>query len=141
MAYKHDYDKALTRLNIIISRLYEGEELSIVKLAEEFNCSDRTVQRDFNDRLAHLYPIEKNGKKWRMKKGFKIEKSLSFEEELILDTLGKISSSIGKNFGKKALGLLAKVKNQEDHPIYTKLFMEDISSKLNIITIDLLQNN
>ncbi|MDQ1338350.1 MAG: hypothetical protein QG617_1317, partial [Campylobacterota bacterium] len=51
MAYKHDYDKILTRLSCILSRLNDGEALSVKDLAKEFNTSERTVQRDFNERL------------------------------------------------------------------------------------------
>ena len=44
MAYKHDYDKILTRLTIILSRLNDGEALSVTELAKEFNVSERTIQ-------------------------------------------------------------------------------------------------
>ncbi|MGZ8547478.1 MAG: HTH domain-containing protein, partial [Sulfuricurvum sp.] len=47
MGYKHDYDKAMTRLTTILSRLYQGEELSVTELAQEFAVSTRTIQRDF----------------------------------------------------------------------------------------------
>lgn len=57
MPYKHDYDKTLTRLNTILARLNDGEVLSVKELAEEFNVSIRTIQRDFNEKLVGLYPI------------------------------------------------------------------------------------
>ena len=47
MPYKHDYDTIITRLTIILSRLNDGEALSVKELAEEFNVSDRTIQRAF----------------------------------------------------------------------------------------------
>jgi len=50
MPYKHDYDKILTRLTIILSRLNDSEALSVTELAKEFNVSERTIQRDFNER-------------------------------------------------------------------------------------------
>jgi len=56
MGYRHDYDKILTRLTTILSRLNNGEELSVKSLAEEFNTSERTIQRDFNERLR-TFPI------------------------------------------------------------------------------------
>jgi len=37
MAYKHDYDKILTRLTTILSKLNNGNSLSVKALAEEFN--------------------------------------------------------------------------------------------------------
>ena len=45
MAYKHDYDKALTRLRVTLQRLNDGEALGVKELAEEFNVSTRTIQR------------------------------------------------------------------------------------------------
>jgi len=65
MAYKHDYDKILTRLTVILSRLNDGEALSVKALAEEFNTSDRTIQRNFNERLTS-FPIYQEKKKWKM---------------------------------------------------------------------------
>ena len=47
MAYKHDYDKILTRLTVILSKLNDGEALSVKELAKEFNTSDRTIQSLF----------------------------------------------------------------------------------------------
>jgi transcriptional antiterminator len=46
---KHDYDKILTRLTQILSKLYQGEQLQPKDLADEFNVSLRTIQRDFKD--------------------------------------------------------------------------------------------
>ncbi len=68
MPYKHDYDKILTRLTIILSRMNDGEALSVTELAKEFNVSERTIQRDFNERLIH-FPIYQEGKSWKMQKG------------------------------------------------------------------------
>lgn len=59
MPYKHDYDKTLRRLNTIIVRLNNGDSLSVKELAEEFNVSIRTIQRDFNDKLVSLYLFTK----------------------------------------------------------------------------------
>ena len=44
MAYKHDYDKILTRITKILYKLNDGDELSVKDLAEEFNTSTRTIQ-------------------------------------------------------------------------------------------------
>lgn len=51
---KPDYDKALYRLTTIISRLLTGEALTVKELAEDFNVSARTIQKDLNERLAHF---------------------------------------------------------------------------------------
>ena len=62
---KHDYDKILTRLTQILSKLYQGEQLQPKDLADEFNVSLRTIQRDFKERLAN-FPIFYENKHWQM---------------------------------------------------------------------------
>ena len=134
MAYKHDYDKILTRLTTILSRLNDGEALSIKELAEEFNTSARTIQRDFNERLAS-FPIYQEKKKWKMQEGFRVEKTKSLEDEIVLDIIEKITEGIGGTFSTKAQKLLSKIKNEDFNPIYTKLNIEDISDKFADIQI------
>jgi predicted DNA-binding transcriptional regulator YafY len=135
MAYKHDYDKTLTRLNTIIARLNNGEALSVGELADEFNVSTRTIQRDFNERLVNLYPIYQDKKLWKMQDGYKIEKSTSIEDTIVLDILEKLTDSLGSKFSIKAKHLLSKIKNESFNPIYAKLNMEDISSKISDIAL------
>ncbi|OHD98748.1 MAG: transcriptional regulator [Sulfurimonas sp. RIFCSPHIGHO2_12_FULL_36_9] len=134
MAYKHDYDKILTRLTFILSRLNDGEALSVTELAKEFNTSDRTIQRDFNERLLS-FPIYQENKKWKMQDGFRVEKTNSLEDEIILDIMEKITEGIGGKFATKSRQLLSKIKNQDFNPIYAKLNIEDISDKFADIQI------
>ncbi len=134
MAYKHDYDKILTRLTHILSRLNEGEALSVKELAKEFNTSERTIQRDFNERLVG-FPIYQEKKKWKMKEGYKVEKTKDLEDQLILDIMEKITESIGGKFATKSKQLLNKIKNEDFNPIYTKLNIEDISDKFSEIQL------
>ena len=53
-----EYDKLATRLILILTKFNSGERLSVEDLAEEFNVSDRTIQRDLK-KLSYL-PIEKS---------------------------------------------------------------------------------
>ena len=129
MAYKHDYDKILTRLTIILSRLNDGEALSVTELAKEFNVSERTIQRDFNERLIS-FPVYQEKKKWKMQDGFKLEKSTSIEDAVVLDIMEKLVEGAGRSFSMKAERLLSKIKNQSFNPFYAKLDMEDIGDKL-----------
>jgi len=135
MPYKHDYDKTLRRLNTIIVRLNNGESLSVKDLAEEFNVSIRTIQRDFNDKLVSLYPIYQDKRKWKMQDGYKIEKATSVEDTIVLDILEKMTDGLGSKFSTKAKKMLSKIKNERDNPIYAKLNMEDISDHINDIAI------
>ncbi|MTD41170.1 WYL domain-containing protein [Erwinia sp. CPCC 100877] len=55
MKIQHNhYDRLSVRLSIIISRLLAGESMALKALAEEFGVSERTLQRDFQQRLIHL---------------------------------------------------------------------------------------
>jgi len=131
-SYKHDYDKILTRLVNILSRLNDGEALSITELSKEFNVSTRTLQRDFNERLIS-FPIYQEGKRWKMQEGFRIEKSTSIEDAVVLDIMEGLINNGSGTFATKAKKLLSKIKNNEYNPIYTKLDLEDISDKLHEI--------
>lgn len=48
------YDRMAARLAIIISRLFMGEQLSVQALLQEFMVSERTLRRDFRERLSCL---------------------------------------------------------------------------------------
>jgi predicted DNA-binding transcriptional regulator YafY len=126
---KHEYDTILRRLTTILSRLNDGEALSVKELAEEFNVSDRTIQKDFNERLIS-FPIYQDKKKWKMQDDFKLEKSSSVEDAVVLDIMEKLMEGVGREFSTKANKLLSKIKNKTFNPIYAKLDMEDIGDKL-----------
>jgi predicted DNA-binding transcriptional regulator YafY len=126
---KHDYDKILTRLTTILSRLYQGEKLQPKDLANEYNVSLRTIQRDFKERLIN-FPIYYENKYWQMDSKFKLEKSLSIKDNITLDILENMSTNFGEQFHSQTTKILNKLKNRQLSPIYTKLNMEDISDEL-----------
>ena len=120
MAYKHDYDTILTRLTIILSRLNDGEALSVKALAEEFNVSDRTIQRDFNERLIS-FPVYQEKKKWKMQDGFRLEKSSSVEEAVVLDIMEKLMEGAGRQFSTKANKTPLKDQERVSKPYLCKV--------------------
>lgn len=61
----HRHDRLALRLSVIISRLLAGESLSMKALSEEFGVSERTLRRDFHQRLLHLDITSDNGT-WRL---------------------------------------------------------------------------
>ncbi len=126
---KHDYDKILSRLVSILSRLYQGEKLKTSELAKEFNVSERTIQRDFKERLLINFPIFYEDKYWQMQKDFKLEKNLSLEDKITLDILETLSANFGSKFHFKTKIIFEKLKNRKYSPIFTKLNMEDISNE------------
>ncbi len=55
------HDKIATRLSLILTKLNNGERLTVEALAKEFNVTVRTIQRDLNERFADV-PLKKEGK-------------------------------------------------------------------------------
>ncbi|MGV4094398.1 WYL domain-containing protein [Citrobacter freundii] len=53
-AEEKQHDRMASRLAIIISRLLMGEQLSVTGLSREFRISERTLRRDFRERLSCL---------------------------------------------------------------------------------------
>lgn len=124
----HEYDKILTRLISILTKLHNGETPTTKELAEEFNVSGRTILRDMDERLTS-FPIYKDKNRWKMQDGFKLEKVQSFEDELVLNILEKFADDIGGAFATKTHVLLDKLKNDDLNPVYTKLNIEDITDR------------
>jgi len=58
--WMNEHDTLAKRLGLILTRLNSGERLTLSVLAQEFNVTERTLQRDFNERLCYL-PIEREG--------------------------------------------------------------------------------
>lgn len=126
MAKNHHYDKALSRLIIIIQKLYEGESLCVGELASEFGVSTKTIQRDLNERL-HMIPLKKEGRRWRLEDGYRVEKIRSVEDKITLDAVSLVAHSAGAEFGKRASALISKIKNEEESHFYSKKILEDLS--------------
>ena len=53
-----EHDKIGTRLELIITKLNNGERFTAEELADEFNVNVRTIQRDLNKRLSYI-PLQK----------------------------------------------------------------------------------
>ena len=54
-----EHDKLATRLSHILIKLNQGEKLDPEQLAQEFNVSLRTIQRDLTERFSYL-PLKKD---------------------------------------------------------------------------------
>ena len=87
MAKSHD--TLALRLSLILTKLNSGESFTAKELAEEFNVSARTIQRDIKERLSYI-PIEKNGDYYSME-SYALGK-LSFEDIKSFATLSGIRS-------------------------------------------------
>jgi len=129
LAYKHDYDTKLFRRTQIIAKLYNGAKLTHKELAEEFNISTKTIQRDFTA-LVTMYPIYKDGHSWKLEDGYKFEEQLSVQDDLTLKLLLQTSKSFDDSFQNSSKKLLSRISENISSPIYTKIDLENISNKL-----------
>lgn len=119
---KNDYDKILTRLLEILTRLSNSERLNVKELAKDFNVTARTIQKDFNKRL-YRFPILTDGKgNYWFDDGYSLkERNLNKEELLVLMlSLEPLEpsehlSKIGENILKKLLS-----SRKIDNPLYIK---------------------
>ena len=58
---KESSDKIATRLAQILTKLNNGERLTVKELEIEFNVGTRTIQRDLNERLSYIPIIKEKG--------------------------------------------------------------------------------
>ncbi|WP_311206968.1 HTH domain-containing protein [Escherichia coli] len=72
------HDRLAVRLSLIISRLMAGESLSLKTLSDEFGVTERTLQRDFHQRLVHLDLEYRNGRYSLRRQSSPIPEMLSF---------------------------------------------------------------
>ena len=126
---KKEYDKALYRLLSIIDKLVNDEKPTMRELQDEFNVSERTIQRDINERLTG-FNIVKNSQKQLyfgyevdLKKSFlRVEEmyflSLSLSQlEDIDETYNSISRAIFRKFLKKEIYNPYFIKPERFQPI------------------------
>ncbi|MEA1954296.1 MAG: WYL domain-containing protein [Campylobacterota bacterium] len=124
------HDKIGTRLGLILTRFNSGESFTVSELAEEFSVSEKTIQRDLNQRLSY-FPIQKKAGRYCLEKYY----------------LGKLNFNDIKNFatfsGLKALypsldnSFIVDVLNSKINPsMHIKGHQyEDLSHKLDDFTM------
>lgn len=83
------HDTLAQRLSLILIKLNNGERFTVVELANEFNVSARTIQRDIKERLSYI-PIKKDGDYYSMA-SYALGK-LSFEDIKSFATLSGIKN-------------------------------------------------
>lgn len=122
-----------TRQTWILERLNNSEELSITELSKEWNVSTKTLQRDF-DKLNTMLPgqIERadDGKKYRKAKNYTAHN----DGEIIIEMIDSMVRDIGGTTYTKAHKLLTELKAHIDKPFYTRVDVEDVSDKFELIT-------
>lgn len=109
---KKDYDKTLTRLVGILTKLSNGEMPTSKELADEYNVSVRTIQKDIKERL-YYYPIIKDKEhRFRFEYGYSLKRTTLTNDEMIflnlaltqfedVDDIDKVKDSIYKKIINK----------------------------------------
>jgi predicted DNA-binding transcriptional regulator YafY len=118
------YDKKTFRLISILNKLDSQRQVSSSVLAEEFNVSIRTIQRDLEllNMTGFLLDSPQKGL-YKFSEGFSLKKmKLTNEEASLLTVLFEMTKSLGKDFEDSFRKILAKVFSQEyDSPFYIKM--------------------
>jgi predicted DNA-binding transcriptional regulator YafY len=119
------------RHNEILERLQDGETLSIIQLAREWNTTTKTVQRDFNKLMEGNYGVirAEDGKRFTISRNTTTSKSA----ETAIKMLDSLSSDIGGEFYTKVQSTLHKLQKYIESPFYTRIDVENISDKLDLM--------
>lgn len=110
-----NYDKKIFRLLSILKKLDNRGKVRVTNLAEEFNVSERSIQRDFKLLLEVGFPIERNSETgfYCFMEGFNIGKSRLTEKEwALLLSFKEMAGKIGPPFA----GLMNSIVQKNLHP-------------------------
>ncbi len=80
---KKDYDKTLSRLIGILTKLSDGEMPTSKELADEFGVSVRTIQKDIKERLYYYPIIKTNDHRYTFAYGFSLKQTDLTNEEMV----------------------------------------------------------
>ncbi len=119
------------RHNLILERLQNGEKLSITALAKEWDTTPKTLQRDFQKLMEGNYGIVRaeDGKRFVLSQ----KRPTSKNAETAIKMLDSLSSDIGGEFYTKVQSALHKLQKYIESPFYTRIDVENISDKLDLI--------
>ena len=122
---KRDYDKRIFRLLDILNKLDRREKVHTQELADAYNVSIRSIQRDLEllSEAGFLIAPTLDKGVYEFAEGFSLKKmKLTGEEASLLSFLFEISKSLGSNFEDSFHTILKKVIQQEhDTPFYAKI--------------------
>jgi len=106
----NSYDKKILRLMFILNRLSSKETVTTPTLAQEFNVTTRTVQRDLELLSQTGFPTFFDNGTYKFTDGFSLRKiNITKEEKFLLMLFYKLFSKIGQPFNVTAKNLLDKI--------------------------------
>lgn len=127
-------EKLALRLGDILTRLYRGEVLSISWLMEEYGVSEKTLRRDFNQRLVNA-PIVK------VEDGYRLETQVQSGTTTVQRTFDEsgLSSLLPSKFNISTSPSTVLFKNPriEDSQKYDRIFAQLASAITSRTIIDL----
>ena len=120
-----------TRHSQILERLSNGELLSITELSREWDIQPKTLQRDFKKLMEGSYGVVRadDGKRFKIS----TKRTISKDASTAIKMLNSLSEDIGGEFHIKAQVALRKIENHIESPFYTRIDVEDISEKMELI--------
>lgn len=120
--WMHTHDTLAKRLGLILTRLNTGERLNLSALALEFGVTERTLQRDFNERLNYL-PIERDGAVYYLNPRY-LGNNRKSDIKPVLDMLG-----LSKIFPSFDALSFSRLSNNEIPPfLFRDMKIEDVSN-------------
>jgi len=116
----------------ILERLNSGEILSITALAREWDIQTKTIQRDFKKLMEGSYGVVRadDGKRFKISKK---RRTTTKDASTAIKMLDSLSQGIGGEFYIKAQIALNKLQGHIESPFYTRIDVEDISEKMELI--------
>lgn len=119
---KKNYDKALYRLTKILELLLDDARPTIRELAEEFNVTERTIQKDVYERLQSFGIAKNNYGKLQFEYEIDIKKSFLRIEEMFFISLSLSQlEDIDKEHQELARSIFRKILKKE---LYNPYFIK-----------------
>jgi len=106
---KKDYDKTLTRLIGILTKLGNGERVSTQELATEYNVGVRTIQKDIKEKLMYFDIVRDSQGRLMFSEGTNIGKTTLKNDELMLVSLALSQFKEVSDFDKLVDTVLKKL--------------------------------
>lgn len=120
-----------TRHSQILERLHNGELLSITELSREWDIQTKMLQRDFKKLMEGSYGVVRadDGKRFKISN----KRTTTKDASTAIKMLDSLSADIGGEFQTKAQIVLRKLQSHIESPFYTRIDVEDISQKMELI--------
>lgn len=133
---KKEYDKTLTRLTGILTKLSNGEKPTVKELAQEYGVGERTIQKDLKERL-YSYPIVKTSShRYEFAYGFTLKQTSLTNDEIIFLNLALSQFNDVDDIDNIKDSIYKKLVHKKIHsPYYIKQeYLEDIDIDSPFIT-------